>query len=302
MTARTRTRLAVLLATSVVVLAGCGNDDDPQANDPNDQPTKSAEPSRTPKPSGEPSASQSDSGEPARVAVPLYFVGDTPQGPRLFREFQQVEADNPVDEALAIVVAGAADDPDYRSLLPEGTPTLVQGDTSQAIGVNIPVEWMDRPDGMSAKEANLAIQQLVYTVQGALQTRAPVEFFTDGLSPVLGVDKSEFKAAPQNDVLAFVNVTQPQQNSEPGATFTASGVANSFEATVPWHVLDASGTTVLEGFATADGWGDHLYPWQSEVDASALPPGTYTFVAMTDDPSDGEGAGPTEDTKTFVLH
>ena len=44
-----------------------------------------------------------------------------------------------------------------------------------------------------------------------------------------------------------------------------------------------------KGFATAEGWMDKLYPWQAEVDVSGLAPGTYTFVAMTDDPSGGEG-------------
>ena len=305
MTARTRTRLAALTLTSLVAVAGCGTEDDPEATDTSQSSPSTTHAAEEPPSSATPSAGDpSDSGGAGSdtVAVPLYFVGETPQGPRLFREFQQVEADNPVDEALAVLAAGAADDPDYSSLLPEGTPTLVQGDNSQAIGVNVPVEWMDRPEGMSAKEANLAIQQVVYTVQGALQSRAPVEFFTDGLSPVLGVDKSQFQAAKQNAVLALVNVTEPHTGSEPGGHFTASGVANSFEATVPWEIRDQSGAKVLEGFATAEGWGDHLYPWQADVDASALPAGTYTFVATTDDASGGEGGGPTEDTKTFVLH
>jgi hypothetical protein len=302
MTARTRfVALIALLPLTAAGLAGCNGDDGPQADDPNDNPSH-ARPTKHQSPTDQPTQATSDSSGPATVAVPLYFVGDTPQGPRLFREFQQVEADNPVDEALAILAAGAANDPDYGSLLPDGTPTLVQGDNSQAIGVNVPVEWADRPDGMSSKEANLAIQQIVYTVQGALQSRVPVEFFSDGLTPVLGFDKSEFKAAAQNDVLALVNVTQPEQDSQPGATFTASGVANSFEATVPWEIRDQDGKKVLDGFTTGDGWGDHLYPWQAQVDASSLPAGTYTFVAMTDDPSDGEGGGPTEDTKTFTLH
>jgi hypothetical protein len=299
MTARTRTRLAVLTLTSLVVV-GCGSEDEPQASDPNHPSPSASQAAGEPPPSA--TASASDTGSPATVAVPLYFVGETPQGPRLFREFQQVEADNPVDEALAALAAGAADDPDYSSLLPEGTPTLVQGEMTGAIGVNVPVEWADRPSGMSSKEATLAIQQIVYTVQGVLQSRAPVEFFSDGLTPVLGVDKSEFKAAPQNAVLALVNITEPHQSSEPGARFTASGVANSFEATVPWEILDENGSQVLEGFATAEGWGDKLYPWQAEVDCSGLPAGTYTFVATTDDASDGEGGGPTQDTKTFTLH
>ena len=295
----TRARLAALLATSVVALAACGTDDDPQANDPNDRPTRSHAPSQQPSQSGSPAPSQSGGSTPATVAVPLYFVGDTPQGPRLFREFQQVEADNPVDEALAVLAAGAAQDPDYRSLLPDGTPTLVQGDNSEAIGVNVPVEWAERPAGMSAKEAALAVQQIVFTVQGALQSRAPVEFFSDGLTPVLGIDKSSFKAS--QDALALVNVTEPEEGSSPGDTFTASGVANSFEATVPWEIRDQGGQKVLDGFTTAEGWGDKLYPWQAQVDVSSLPAGTYSFVAMTDDPSGGEGGGPTEDSKTITV-
>jgi hypothetical protein len=295
----TRARVAALLATSVVVMAGCGTDDDPQANDPNDRPSHSGKPSQQPSPTDAPPPSQSGSDTPDTVAVPLYFVGDTPQGPRLFREFQQVEADNPVDEALAVLAAGAAQDPDYRSLLPDGKPTLVQGDNSEAIGVNVPVEWADRPGGMSAKEAGLAVQQIVFTVQGALQSRAPVEFFSDGLTPVLGIDRSSFKAS--QDALALVNVTEPEEGSSPGDTFTASGVANSFEATVPWEIRDQDGKKVLDGFTTAEGWGDKLYPWQAEVDVTSLAPGTYSFVALTDDPSGGEGGGPMEDSKTIMV-
>jgi hypothetical protein len=298
MTARTRNRLAALLATSVVLLAGCGNDDEPSAQDPND-PASSASTPTDPSPSSD-TPSASDSGSPQTVAAPVYFVGDTPQGPRLFREFRNVEADNPVDEALALLAAGDALDPDYSTLLPGGT--IVMEAYDENILVSVPADYAERPDGMSAKEATLAVQQIVYTVQGALQRRSPVVFTSDG-SPttVLGIDKDGFKAAPQNDVLALVNVTEPSEGTSVSGTFTATGVANSFEATVPWEVRDQGGKKVLDGFATAEGWGDHLYPWESQVDVSGLTPGTYTFVALTDDPSDGEGAGPTEDTKAITV-
>jgi hypothetical protein len=46
---------------------------------------------------------------------------------------------------------------------------------------------------------------------------------------------------------------------------------------------------------------DKLYPWETEIDLSGLEPGDYTFVAMTDDPSNGEGSGPTEDSKTITV-
>lgn len=303
MNRRARTSLAALLATTVVVLAGCGTDTEPTADDPGGKPTRTTKPSKTPKPTDDP-ATPSASAEPDRVAAPLYFVGDTPQGPRLFREFQQVEADNPLDEALALVSAGDADDPDYGTMV-TGGQFRVSSDGPDLV-VDLPdAAAAELPGDMSRSDAKLAIQQIVYTVQGVLQTRAPVSFAVDGdPSPVYGVrpPPGGFKAAPQNAVLALVNVTQPQQGSEPGATFTASGVANSFEATVPWQVLDENGSKVLEGFATAEGWGDHLYPWEAAVDASSLSPGTYTFVATTDDASGGEGGGPTEDTKTFTLH
>ena len=46
---------------------------------------------------------------------------------------------------------------------------------------------------------------------------------------------------------------------------------------------------------------DALYPWETEVDVSDLPPGTYTFIAMTDDPSGGEGNPPMFDTKEITV-
>jgi len=297
MTARNRTRLAVLLAASVVVLAGCGTEDEPGASDPDSTPTKSAKPGKTPKPSQAPT--DSGSGTADTVAVPLYFVGQTPMGPRLFREFRNVEADNPVEEALALLAAGDALDADYSTLLPD---QVQMSSTDESIVVSVPEAWTQRPDGMSAAEAKLAVQQVVYTVQGALQKRSLVEFTVDGAStPVLGLGKSGFKAAAPNNVLALVNVTEPAEGATVSDTFTASGVANSFEATVPWEIRDADGKKVLDGFATAEGWMDKLYPWEAPVDVSTLAPGTYTFAAMTDDPSGGEGKGPTEDTKTITV-
>ncbi len=306
MTARTRlAALFALLPAAALVVAGCGDNDEPSAQDPNDKPSQTSKPTKKPSPSSA-SPSASDSGSPETVTVPIYFVGDTPQGPRLFREFRQVEADNPMAEAVALMTAGDADDPDYGTLYPEGSFADVSfSEGAGAIVVQVRDDaWSAVPGDMSKRDAKLAVQQLVYTVQGVQQERLPV-LVQKGSDPVplFGVaTDGGLKAAPQNDVLALVNVTEPHQGSEPGATFLASGVANSFEATVPWEIRDESGAKVLDGFATADGWGDHLYPWESEVDASNLAPGSYTFVAMTDDPSGGEGGGPTEDTKTFVLH
>ncbi len=107
---------------------------------------------------------------------------------------------------------------------------------------------------------------------------------------------------PQNDILSLVNISDPADGSiVSGDSFVARGRANSFEGTVPWQICVAPTRWSSEGFATASGTGDRLYPWETEVDVSDLAPGTYTFVAMTDDPSGGEGLGPFTDTRTIIV-
>ena len=104
------------------------------------------------------------------------------------------------------------------------------------------------------------------------------------------------------EVMALVQLDAPLEGAVVSGSFTASGRADSFEATVPWRLEDAAGQVVREGFATAEGWAQRLYPWETEVDVSGLAPGTYTFVASTSDPSGGtEGPGPTTDTRTVVV-
>lgn len=293
----TRTRLAALLsvsALSLAGLAGCGED----------EPTRptSGSSSEATDPAASESPTEPASEEPAATTtVPVYFVGDTPQGPRLYREFRQVGSDDPAAEALALMTAGDALDPDYRSLFPEGQFAGVEiGDS--AITVALPDEsWSMPVEGMSEEDARMAGQQLAYTLQGVAQARTPISVTLDGQPADLFGLGGELSNEPEIDVRALVNVTSPAEGAEVSGSFTAEGVSSSFEATTPWEIRDADGTVVKEGFATAEGWMDKLYPWSTEVDVSDLPPGEYTFVARTDDPSGGEGFGPTEDTKTITV-
>jgi Immunoglobulin-like domain of bacterial spore germination/Sporulation and spore germination len=199
------------------------------------------------------------------------------------------------------MTAGDTLDPDYRTLYPGGTFAGVEIG-SDVIEVSVPDEsWTTMPDGMSENDARLAAQQLVYTVQGIAQSRLPVEIVLDGEPADLFGLGGQLGNEPELDVRAMVNVTSPEEGATVADTFTASGVASSFEATVPWQVRQGD-TVVKDGFATAEGWMDKLYPWETQVDVSDLDPGTYTFVALTDDPSGGaEGGGPTEDSKTIIV-
>ncbi len=293
-----RTRLAALLsvaALGLVAVAGCGSDTNAEDPTPASGSTKPAADSPTPEPS--------ESSAPAAetVAVPVYFVGDTPDGPRLYREFRQVPAADPAAEALALMTSGDALDPDYRTLFPGGSFADVQADADPIV-VSVPDEsWTTMPDEMSEDDARLAAQQLVYTLQGVAQSRTSVQVQLDGAPTDLFGLGGELTNEPETDVRALVNVTTPEEGGVVSGTFTASGVSSSFEATTPWEIRASDGKVVAKGFATAEGWMDKLYPWETEVDVSGLAPGDYTFVAMTDDPSGGEGSGPTEDSKTITV-
>ncbi|WP_164519689.1 Gmad2 immunoglobulin-like domain-containing protein [Nocardioides ferulae] len=310
MTVRSRTvSLALTAMLALAAVSGCGEDDS-RAEDPtpvNGGSSGAADPGQGADPSEDPTAddpASSDDPGTEQTTVPVYLLGDTPIGPRLFREFHRVGADDPLARAAAVVTSGDPIDPDYRSPFPAGGELAAVTYDGGELVVELPdASWTERPAGMSRQEARLAVQALVYTLQGVQQERAPMRTVLDGEpAMLLGVDSgSGMQQAPQLDVLAFVNVTAPEEGATVSGTVHAHGVASSFEATVPWQVRDASGTVVKKGFSTAEGWMDKLYPWETEIDLSGLAPGEYTFVAMTDDPSGGEGGGPTEDTKTIVV-
>ncbi len=309
MSASPRTRTAVLAASAALALAtlaACGEESG-TATDPAGGTDRSSQET----PAGADDA-KGDAGGPggmgdagedgAQTTVPVYFVADAPGGPRLFREFRRVPGADPLAGAVALMTSGDALDPDYRTAYPEGEFASVKH-TDGAFEVALADDSWTTAAGMdSSDEPTLAIQQLVYTLQGVQQERSPVEVVLDGEPTTLfGVDTTGgVTAADQIETLGLVSVTSPEEGASVGDTFTASGVASSFEATVPWEVRQGD-KVVKTGFATAEGWMDKLYPWQSEVDVSDLAPGRYTFVARTDDPSEGEGGGPTEDTKTITI-
>ena len=301
-----------VVATAATVAAVAALGGSPQNNAQEPDPATSQSPTEEPAPTEDsepttPSASPSEPpGSAAGFTLPSYFVRDTPQGLRLTREFSTVSGDvDPPRDAVRIAVLGRALDPDYRSLWPGGSNVGAVSASGDIITVDLLGDLSDRPGDMSQQDAELAVQQVVYSAQAAVgQGRLPVQITLNGAATdqVLGVPASEpFSNASENETLALVGISSLSEGETVRDRFVVSGVANSFEATVPWEVRQGN-RVVAKGFATADGWMDKLYPWTTQVNVSKLSPGTYTFVAMTDDPSGGaEGAGPTEDTKTIVV-
>ncbi len=156
-----------------------------------------------------------------------------------------------------------------------------------------------RPPGVSAEEARLAVQQLVYTAQAVTQQRAPISFSSQGepLDRLLGVDVSgSYREAPAADVQAPVWIISPQDGQRVGRTFTVEGRGAFFEANVSWQLL-RDGAVVDEGFATARECCT-LSPYSFEVQAA---PGDYVLRVYDADMSGGEGVGEQEDTKRVTV-
>ena len=218
--------------------------------------------------------------------VPAYFIGDTPQGERLYREFDEAAGQDELNAALARIQR-PAEDPDYRTAW--ATDSFETAEVTDGV-IEVEVGTVD------VDTSALAGQQLVYTLQGAIDERLPVQLVRDG-EPI----GAPLTAEPENDVLSLVSISDPAEGNSYEGSFIARGRANSYEATVPWEIRDGD-TTVKEGYATALGTGDRLYAWEAEIELGGLAPGEYTFVAVTADPSGGaEEALLFVDTRTIVV-
>lgn len=294
--------LAGAAAVFAVALAGPALLSSDDGGDTADSPVASS-------PTG--AATDDDAGVPsgppvATRAVAGYYLGDTPAGVRLFREFRSVEsADQGPDASVRLLTTDPAD-PDYRTLWPEGAFAQAEvGDELITVELADP-SLEDRPGSMTEEEARASVQQVVYTLQAYAQERLPVQFTTAGgpVDQVLGTATVEPQtAATPIDVLSLVNLSAPDEGQAVSGRLSVEGVASSFEANVPWTLEDDAGRTVDEGFFTADSWmGNQLHPFTGDIDLSSVEPGAYTLVVRTEDASGGtEGAGAFTDTRTIVV-
>ena len=254
-----------------------------------------------PGPSKEPTAI--DSATPGTSAFAAYYLGETPQGTRLFREFRQEQSLPALATALRLLTTTPTD-PDYRTIWPADAfagAEVVDG----VIEVTVAdPALLEMPPVVGASDAQLSIQQVMYTLQAAVGEALPVQFAYRGnpVAHVLGVPTSEpLSQGPDLEVLALVSISNPAEGRDVRGHFSADGVASSFEGSVPWELRNDRDRVVRSGVAQGT-MEDHLTPWATgDIDVSDLPPGTYTFVARTDDPSGGEGGGPTTDTRTITI-
>lgn len=284
-----------LVAASVVTALALTTGGTPRSQDPDP-----AEPAPT---------TPSTSANPACCrAVPVYFVGDTPAGPRLYREFRRGPGPTSAETfALDTALHGDAQDPDYRSLWPADAASGAYAMSEELITVTLEGDLHDRPAGMTEAEARLAIEQVVRTVQGAFgHGRIPVQLLLNDArtDQVLGLPASEpLTTGSDLEVLAHVSLSDPSEgttvdNDEP---FTVKGVGNSFEGNIVTRIQRWEGTEVVkEEPAIAGTYEDRLFPFEVTFDLTDVPPGDYVVVSQTDDPS-GEGRFHTDSRRITVV-
>ena len=245
-----------------------------------------------PPPLGSPTSSPTSTAPPsAESAVAAYFVGQTPSGGRLYREFQRVASPSPGLAGLALLESGPRD-PDYSSLWPRGSFEERISDPEASI-----VHVFLGP-GAPAHPSALAEQQVVYTLSAGFQEPLSVVFHRGDATT------APVSAEPVLDTLSRVNLTTPEEGATvSGSTLDVEGVANSFEANVPWLLEDEAGNDLANGAFTATGWMDtKLFPFQGSIDVSSLDPGRYSLIVFTDDASGGsEGPGASSDSRTIVI-
>jgi hypothetical protein len=260
--------LALLAAGAAGVAVGAlgnrgtgtpGRDGDAGATEPPASPTGTS-------PSGTP---------PPAPTVPVYLLGDTETGPRLYREFRPVGVGDAARVA-ADALAAAPADPDYRTPW-AGVPVTGM---SRA-GTDATVTFGAAPRLRTAGEAALAVQQVVHTVTAADPRLRRVRVVAPGLPAAL--TRAPLPRAPQLDVLAPVWLLSPADGDRSGGMMVLSGTASVFEATVNIEVRSDT-DVVARATATASAGAPERGEWTATV---TLPPGDYTVAAYEVSAKDG---------------
>lgn len=280
--------LPLVLALALGVLGACTSPED----EPEPSPGDTSTPTESPEPSPSPS-------ETVTTTVAVWFMVDTRAGLRLARELHDIPAADSVQAAVEQMIAGA-DDPDYATAWNPATEVL--GVTQESGLITVDLSEDARTANIGSEGAALMIQQLVWTASSAVGDPAvPVLLTIEGepAGELWGVVEwtEPVTRAEAMGVRVLVQIDEPSEGAPATSPVTVRGEANVFEATLPWAVLDASGTEVQTGFAMTAA-GQEFAPYSFTVE---LEPGTWTIVITEDDPSGGEGGTPMSDSRTVVV-
>ena len=251
--------------------------------------------STTKEPTGQPSSQARRT-----IQVPVYFVGSTAAGPRLFAETHVVNdtTESELQVAVEEALRGDPVDPDYSPGFQNETSTARASTDGETITIDLSDDLgatVDMPD----ESGTAAVQALVWTAQAATSSEQPVRFTIDGqpTDRVYNVDTSApLQRASADSILSPISIATPAEGAVVPTRFEVTGQAATFEANVVWE-LKRGDEVARNGFTTARECCT-LSPYSFSVTAT---PGDYTLVVHDTDESDGEGVGTSADTKRITV-
>jgi Immunoglobulin-like domain of bacterial spore germination/Sporulation and spore germination len=219
---------------------------------------------------------------PANQATPVYVLGGTAVGPRLYREFRPSTTGDRVQAALA-GLAVAPVDPDYRSAWLGATARVSRAGSSATV-------TFGRAPALAGAPTAMAVQQVVYTVTAADPAIRTVRVVAPRL-PAAGPTGR----ADQGGVLAPVWLLDPVDGGTAGSRLTVSGTASVFEATVAVEIRRGS-AVLARTTATASTGAPGRGNWQATL---SVPPGDYVVAAS--EMSERDGSAVATDTKRITV-
>ncbi|WP_410788321.1 Gmad2 immunoglobulin-like domain-containing protein [Kribbella sp. C-35] len=271
--------------------------------------TVSPEPSQAPTevPSTAPSAKTAeptDRGVPEpevkSTVVPVYWLGQQvgaqkKSAARLYRTWAKVSG-RPAEQAVRIMTTKQPNDPDYYSVWRGAAVNTV----TRSNGI-VTVDFKQLPKAtLDADLARVATQQLVYTVQGALQdNKTPIQITEAGRSSgkLFGQINTgtPVSRAAAGEVQALVWIDSPSEDQMVAPKVTVQGVAAAFEATVNYEVTNLKTRETKKSFAnTAEGQKFSPYAFQL-----TLTPGPWQVSVYLISGTDGSITD--TDTKSIVV-
>lgn len=231
------------------------------------------------------------------TATALYFVADTAQGLRLYREFHRVNAsDSPIKSAINALFTTDPSDPDYTNLWPSNSKVISVTIDNQTATIDLSFTSLN-----VGSEAELrAIDQIVWTATAAMPSVRKIALTRDGkkVESFAGhVDtRGTFTREPTYEVLAPVWITSTEEGARLTRPLTFGGLAQTFEANVEWEVRQGA-VVIARGATTAGEAAPARTPWK--VTLPKIPSGSYTIRAFTSSAKDGSLVA--EDTKQITL-
>lgn len=271
----------------------------PASPEPSAAPTEPPSTSPSPKTAGPTDRSVAEP-EVKSAVVPVYWLGQQvgareKSAVRLYRTWAKVSG-RPAEQAVRIMTSKQPSDPDYYSVWRGAALNTV----TRSGGV-VTVDFKELPKAtLDSKLARLATQQLVYTVQGALQdNQTPVQVTQAGRSvqKLFGqVDTSApLGRAQAAEVQALVWIDSPTEDQAVEPKLTVQGVAAAYEATVNYQVTNLKTRETKKSFANTKE-GQKFSPYSFQL---TLSPGPWQVSVYLVSPEDGRVTD--TDTKSILV-